>query len=92
MKKIFALMLSLALILALTACGGSANQESAPETSGESDAAEESAAGATHIYILTAAEDHGWTGSVATFAKAKAEQVNAEGVYTAEVITSRSSG
>ncbi|MBR4545916.1 MAG: substrate-binding domain-containing protein [Oscillibacter sp.] len=93
MKKIFALMLSLALVLALTACGGSANQESAPETSGESDAAEETASGGgKHIYILTAAEDHGWTGSVATFAKAKAEQVNAEGVYTAEVITSRSSG
>lgn len=24
---------------------------------------------ATHIYVLTAPEDHGWTGSVATFAK-----------------------
>ncbi|MBQ9618506.1 MAG: sugar ABC transporter substrate-binding protein, partial [Oscillibacter sp.] len=75
MKKILALMLSLTLILALTACGGSGNQESAPETSGESDAVEESggeaesgaetvAGGGTHIYILTAAEDHGWTGSV----------------------------
>ena len=93
MKKILALMLSLTLILALTACGGSGNQESAPETSGESDAVEESGgAETTHIYILTAAEDHGWTGSVATFAKEKAEQVNADGVYTAEVITSRSSG
>ena len=26
---------------------------------------------ATHIYVLTAPEDHGWTGSVATFAKEK---------------------
>ena len=44
----------------------------------------------THIYVLTASEDHGWTGSVATFAKAKVEEVNAEGVYTAELITSAS--
>ena len=33
----------------------------------------------THIYVLTASEDHGWTGSVATFAKEKAEELNAEG-------------
>ena len=39
------------------------------------------------IYILTPTEDHGWTGSVATFAKASAEEINAAGVYKAEVIT-----
>ena len=39
------------------------------------------------IGVLTAAEDHGWTGSVATFAKEKAEEINGEGTYTAEVIT-----
>ncbi len=44
----------------------------------------------THIYVLTASEDHGWTGSVATFAKEKAEEVNAEGTYSAEVITAAS--
>lgn len=44
-------------------------------------------AGGAHIYVLTAAEDHGWTGSVATFAKEKAEEVNKDGTYTAEVIT-----
>ena len=42
---------------------------------------------AAHIYVLTAPEDHGWTGSVATFAKEKIEEVNAEGTYTAELIT-----
>lgn len=55
---------------------------------GETEAA--SSAGGTHIYVLTAAEDHGWTGSVATFAKEKVEEVNAGGTYTAEVITSSS--
>lgn len=45
---------------------------------------------ASHIYILTAAEDHGWTGSVATFAKEKAQEINNAGKYTAEVITSSS--
>ena len=42
----------------------------------------------THIYVLTAPEDHGWTGSVATFAKEKIEEVNKDGNYTAELITS----
>ena len=42
----------------------------------------------THIYVLTAPEDHGWTGSVATFAKEKIEEVNGEGKYSAELITS----
>lgn len=42
----------------------------------------------THIYVLTAPEDHGWTGSVATFAKEKIEAVNKEGNYSAELITS----
>ena len=44
----------------------------------------------THIYVLTASEDHGWTGSVATFAKEKAAEVTDEGTYTAEVITAAS--
>ncbi len=44
----------------------------------------------THIYVLTASEDHGWTGSVASFAKDKVEEVNNEGVYSAELITSAS--
>ena len=28
----------------------------------------------THIYVLTAPEDHGWTGSVATFARKKSKK------------------
>ena len=43
---------------------------------------------AKHIYVLTAPEDHGWTGSVATFAKEKIEEVNGDGTYSAELITS----
>ena len=42
----------------------------------------------TNIYVLTAPEDHGWTGSVATFAKEKVEEVNKDGKYSAELITS----
>lgn len=44
----------------------------------------------THIYVLTASEDHGWTGAVANFAQEKVDEVNAEGTYTAEVITAAS--
>jgi ribose transport system substrate-binding protein len=46
----------------------------------------------THIYVLTASEDHGWTGSVATFAKEKVAEINEEGTYTSEVITSSDAG
>lgn len=45
------------------------------------------AADANRIIVLTAPEDHGWTGSVATFAKQKAEEVNKAGKYKVEVIT-----
>ena len=67
-------------------------QEAEAPAEGEAqDAAAEAPAGEqTHIYVLTASEDHGWTGSVATFAKEKVEEVNAEGTYTAELITSAS--
>lgn len=41
----------------------------------------------THIYVLTNTEDHGWTGSVATFAKEKIQEVNDAGTYSAELIT-----
>ena len=89
MKKLLALLLALAMVLSLAACGGST---SADNQSGDAAPAEDTgdaaAADGTHIYVLTASEDHGWTGSVATFAKEKAEEVNAEGTYTAEVITS----
>jgi ribose transport system substrate-binding protein len=101
MKKLFALVLALAMTLSLAACGGNASSggnAAAPAAEGSAPAAEGSAAAeapaeaapagdGTHIYVLTASEDHGWTGSVATFAKEKAEAVNAEGKYTAEVIT-----
>ncbi|MBR3503361.1 MAG: substrate-binding domain-containing protein [Clostridia bacterium] len=44
-------------------------------------------ADADTIYILTPTEDHGWTGSVATFAKSSAEAITAEGTWKAEVST-----
>ena len=67
------------------------DQEAEAPAEGEAQTEAPAATGEqTHIYVLTASEDHGWTGSVATFAKAKVEEVNAEGVYTAELITSAS--
>lgn len=68
------------MLLSMTACGS----KSGNNTAGSGAAAGDS----THIYVLTASEDHGWTGSVATFAKEKVEEINGEGNYTAELITS----
>ena len=100
-KKLMAAILAGMMALSLAACGGSAQStsteskaETKTETKAESKAQEskgtEAAGDGTHIYVLTASEDHGWTGSVATFAKAKVEEVNKEGKYSAEVITSAS--
>lgn len=80
-KRFFAGLLAVAIAVSFTACGSKTGTTDADKsTSTDADA--------THIYVLTAAEDHGWTGSVATFAKEKVEEVNKEGTYTAEVITS----
>lgn len=78
-KKTLCAVLALIMMLILGACGAQKTEDSQPESQGS-----------THIYVLTAAEDHGWTGSVATFAKEKVAQVNEQGNYTAEVITAAS--
>ena len=89
-KKILAALLAGVMTLSLTACGGSSaagTDAKAAATETASSAGTEASGDATHIYVLTAPEDHGWTGSVATFAKEKVEEVNGEGKYSAEVIT-----
>lgn len=76
MKKFISMLMSAVLVATLAGCGGNGDNSAANSDD------------KTHIYVLTAAEDHGWTGSVATFAKAKVAEVNEQGNYTAEVITS----
>ena len=44
-----------------------------------------SAAMADEIAIMVPSADHGWTGAVLTYAQEKAEEINAEGEYTAKV-------
>lgn len=86
-KKLMVVLCAGLMVVSLAACGGkgddAAEGSDAPATEEGTEAE-----GSTHIYVLTAAEDHGWTGSVATFAKEKVEEVNGAGTYTAEVITS----
>lgn len=102
MKKLIAGLVTAAMIMGLAACGSGA-PDSGVSVSEESDSRADEAdnntttedtavsgeevAGLTHIYVLTASEDHGWTGSVATFAKEKVEELNTGGSYTAELIT-----
>ena len=75
---------SVALAAFLAGCSSSSDDSGS--TSGSASASTEESAGG-HIYVLTNSEDHGWTGSVATFAKEKIEEVNDEGTYTAELQT-----
>ena len=79
-KKLMALLCAGLMAVSLAACGGNgggsdegtapAAEDQADEGGEESEESSEKVGG-THIYVLTAAEDHGWTGSVATFAKEK---------------------
>ncbi len=66
---------------------GDPEEAGGPEEAGDSETKTE---GSKHIYVLTAPEDHGWTGSVAKFAKEKIGEVNEDGAYEAELITSAS--
>ena len=68
MKKVFAIILALALVLSMAACGGKSK--------------------GTDIAVLVPNADHGWTGSVMTYAEEYVAKINAEGKYTAVVITS----
>ena len=78
-KKMFTSLLAVCMAGTLLVGCGSKSEEGGSGNTAE---------GKKHIYILTASEDHGWTGSVATFAKEKAKEINAANNYTAEVITS----
>lgn len=104
MRKTVAFLMAALLAVGCTGCGSStdtattaaaettaketAAEAAETESEGEGTAETEAAGAGTHIYVLTAPEDHGWTGSVATFAKEKIEEVNGAGTYTAELITS----
>ncbi|HBE86295.1 MAG TPA: sugar ABC transporter permease [Lachnoclostridium sp.] len=94
MKKAAAIILAALVAAAGTACSqvkpadtttaAVKTESTTAETEKETEAVKEG----THIYVLTVPEDHGWTGSVATFAKQKIQEVNENGTYTAELITS----
>ena len=82
-KKAAAAAMAATMAVSLMACGGGSS-------SGSSASGDGAGGSGTHIYVLTPPEDHGWTGSVATFAKEKVEEVNNGGTYSAELITSAS--
>jgi len=94
MKKAAAIILAALVAAAGTACSqvkpadtttaATKTESTLAETVIETEAVKEG----THIYVLTVPEDHGWTGSVATFAKQKIQEVNENGTYTSELITS----
>ncbi|MBU5342128.1 substrate-binding domain-containing protein [Caldifermentibacillus hisashii] len=85
MKKrlsiISVVLLSLLMLIGLSGCGSTSSSGSGSD-SGSNKGKE--------VVILTPTEDHGWTGSVATFAKEKADEINKNGKYSAKVITSAS--
>ena len=73
MKKLIALLMALAMVVGLVACG-----QKAPAADGGDDAAAEAK---KTIYVLTPSPDHGWTGAIGVAAQEKVEALNQEGKY-----------
>lgn len=92
MKKFLALLLALIMCLSLAACGEpAADPTDAPDEGGEvTDTPDDGgdAGEVKDIAILVPNADHGWTGSVMTYAEEKAAEINEAGAYHATVITS----
>jgi len=88
MKKLFAIVMALAMVLGIVACGGSTTETTAADTAAETTAAETQAeAEIKTIYVLAPNPDHGWTGAIGVFAQAKVDELNAEGKYKAVLQT-----
>lgn len=79
-KRMLALGMVAMMVMGLAGCSTDSGSDESKK-GGSSD-------GKKHIYVLTAPEDHGWTGSVATFAREKIDEVVDAGTYSAELITS----
>ena len=71
MKKIVALVIIAALAVTMAVTLAACNDEG----------------GSADIAILVPSADHGWTGAILSNANAWAEEINAEGTYSARVIT-----
>ncbi len=80
MKKIVALLLTVAMLFSLVAC----SQTDSTDATGSS--SEKST-----LYVLGPTPDHGWTAQAGTYAQAKCDEITAAGTYKA-VYMSASSG
>ena len=75
MKKLFAVLLTVLMVLTLAACGGSSTSTD-ETTTGNTEG------GATKtVYIMGPTPDHGWTAQAGTYAEQKAKEITAAGEY-----------
>lgn len=68
MKKVLAILLAVAMVACLAACGGGDGQKEA----------------SNKFYVLGPTPDHGWTAQAGAFAEAKCKEVTDAGKYVAE--------
>ena len=89
MKKLIALLLALALVIGLVACGTPDTPDTPekpntekPETPDTPDTPDTPEAPAKKtIYVLVPNPDHGWTGAIGVAAQEKVDELNAAGNY-----------
>ena len=81
MKKLFAVLLAVLMVLTLAGCGSNNTATDAGTT--------DTTATQT-IYVMGPTPDHGWTAQAGTYAEAKAKEINAAGTYKSEYLSASS--
>ena len=89
MKKLIALLLALALVIGLVACGtpdtpdtpDTPNNENNDPAPGGNENNDPAPAAKKTIYVLVPNPDHGWTGAIGVAAQEKVDELNAAGNY-----------
>lgn len=92
-KRVCSILLSLAMVVSLTACGSApaATKDTTEKETTEAETTEPEASveGGT-IYVLGPTPDHGWTAQAGTYAEAKCQAISDEGKYKAVYMSSSS--
>lgn len=76
MKKLFAVLMALLMVLTLAGCANKTEEATTTETT----------EAAKTIYVMGPTPDHGWTAQAGTYAEAKAKEIAAAGTYKSEYL------
>ena len=90
MKKILAVLLAMAMVFGLVACGEATDvvTEAPSVATEETEATEAPAAEGKTVYVMGPTPDHGWTAQAGAYASAKCEELTAAGTNATYIAAS----